>query len=176
MCRKLIWFSPFGGLSGLVKENSRCVLIWYTLTSKIFWDCSTGLCFRYKLRKHGLDVISMKWVYNGLIDCSQKYLSVAFCQAERASQAGSCIGQSFVPFYSIPQFWFECRITKCPCKIYDYQDKKVSSTWGDSTESQNDLHKYKQRGNTALCQSAYSSFGLVFIYPWHTKKALSKSR
>lgn len=159
MCGKPIWYSTSGRLSWLVKENTR-----YILTSKRFWDCSTGLRFRHKLRKHGPDVITMKWVYSSLINGSQKFLSVVFCQTKRASQAGSCRGQSLAQFYSILQFWFECRITERPCKICNYyQAIKVASTWEDSTGSQNGLHKFKQRGNTAFGQLAYSSFGLVFI-------------
>lgn len=159
MCGKHVLFSTLGGLSCLVKENIRSIL-----TSKRFWDCSTGLCFRHKLRNHGLDVICMKWVYNSLINCSLKYLSVFFCQTKRASQAGSCRGQSLAKFYSLLQFWFECRITEYPCDICNYyQAGKVASTWEDSTGSQNGLHKFKQRGNTAFYQLTYSSFGLVFM-------------
>lgn len=160
MCGKFLWFSTFGGLSCLVKKNTRCIL-----TSKRLWDRSAGLCFRHKLRKHGLDVICMKWVHNSLIKCSQKYLSVVFCQTKRASQAGSCRGQSLAQFYSILQFWFECRITEYPCKICNYyQARKVASTWEDSTGSQNGFHKFKQKSSQIQLSVNWSGFHIAMAH------------
>lgn len=163
MCAKSIWFSTFGGLSWLVKENTRRVSIWYILTSKRFWDCSTGLCFRHKLRKHGLDVI-MKWVHNSLINCSQKYLPVVFCQTKRASQAGSCRGQSLAQFYSTLSYDLNVGLQNTLAKIATItKPGKLQALGRTALGVKTAFTDSSKEVITAFCQLACSSFGLFFI-------------